>query len=197
MVCDVNAAGEDTIHARVTHVFSPDTDSDGLVDATEDWLGTDPNLKDTDGDDLWDGAEVFTHTTDPLDPDTDGDDLPDGWEVAVTLDPKDGTGDNGGAGDPDLDRFLNRDEYGADTDPFDPDSLLLVIELSPSPSGATITWIGGSNATQVVESIQALTGTGLTWQAILTNLPPTPVTNATMDPGPAAPALHYRIRAKR
>ena len=154
-------------------------------------------MKDTDEDGLPDGEEVFVHTTDPLNPDTDGDDLPDGWEVAVTLDPKDGAGDNGGAGDPDFDRFLNRVEYGADTDPFDPDSLLLVTELLLSPFDATITWIGGSNATQIVESIEALTPTGLLWQSILTNLPPTTITNSTMDAAPSGPVRNYRIKAER
>lgn len=44
----------------------PDTDGDGLSDAAEALLGTDPNNPDTDGDGLCDGAEVLAGT-DPLD----------------------------------------------------------------------------------------------------------------------------------
>ena len=45
----------------------PDSDEDGLSDAEEAELGTDPNLKDTDSDNYWDSWEV-TEGTDPLDP---------------------------------------------------------------------------------------------------------------------------------
>ena len=58
-----------------------DTDGDGLTDAQEADLGTDPNSADTDGDGLSDGAEVNQYGTDPLKADTDGDGLSDGAEV--------------------------------------------------------------------------------------------------------------------
>jgi hypothetical protein len=58
-----------------------DTDGDGLDDAQEIALGTDPNDPDTDGDGLTDGEEVNLGT-DPTDPDTDGDGLTDGQEVS-------------------------------------------------------------------------------------------------------------------
>ncbi len=60
-----------------------DTDGDGLSDAEEAKLGTDPNSPDTDGDGLTDGAEVNTYHTNPLVADTDGDGLTDGDEVNV------------------------------------------------------------------------------------------------------------------
>ncbi len=60
-----------------------DTDGDGLTDAQEADLGTDPNNPDTDGDGLTDGDEVNVYGTDPLNPDTDGDGLTDGDEVNV------------------------------------------------------------------------------------------------------------------
>jgi outer membrane protein OmpA-like peptidoglycan-associated protein len=58
-----------------------DTDNDGLSDAEEMRIGTDPTKPDTDGDGLSDGDEVRKHKTDPLKADTDGDGLSDGDEV--------------------------------------------------------------------------------------------------------------------
>ena len=58
-----------------------DTDGDGLSDAYEKEIGTDPNNPDTDGDGLTDGEEVNKYHTNPLNPDTDGDGLKDGDEV--------------------------------------------------------------------------------------------------------------------
>lgn len=64
-----------------------DTDGDGLSDAEEATLGTNPNKADTDGDGLSDGVEVKGNVgsckagTNPLKADTDGDSLSDGAEV--------------------------------------------------------------------------------------------------------------------
>jgi len=58
-----------------------DSDSDGLSDAREEALGTDPGDPDSDDDGLKDGEEVNTLMSDPLDPDSDDDDLIDGDEV--------------------------------------------------------------------------------------------------------------------
>ncbi|MFQ6033713.1 MAG: hypothetical protein ACE5KR_02500 [Candidatus Bipolaricaulia bacterium] len=55
-----------------------DSDDDGLTDAQEAVLGTDPGNPDSDGDGLSDGEEYFAYLTDPLNPDTDGDGLKDG-----------------------------------------------------------------------------------------------------------------------
>ena len=52
-----------------------DTDRDGLTDAEEALLGTDPGNPDSDGDSLSDGEEYLTYFTDPLASDTDGDGL--------------------------------------------------------------------------------------------------------------------------
>ena len=67
----------------------PDSDQDGLNDAEEAALGTDPLDPDTDADGLLDGDEVLDLTTDPLDADTDGDLFGDGTEVACGSDPTD------------------------------------------------------------------------------------------------------------
>ncbi len=58
-------------------VASPDSDGDGLTDAEEDALGTDPNDPDTDGGTVNDGDEV-ANGTNPLDP---SDDVPGGDAV--------------------------------------------------------------------------------------------------------------------
>ncbi|OWY22844.1 hypothetical protein BVG80_09990 [Sphingobacteriales bacterium TSM_CSM] len=58
-----------------------DTDTDGLTDAEETTLGTNPNFPDSDFDGLSDGQEVNALLTDPLNPDTDTDGLTDGDEV--------------------------------------------------------------------------------------------------------------------
>lgn len=57
--------------------FAQDSDNDGLADAQEKILGTDPNKPDTDGDGLLDGEEYFVFFTNPLKADTDEDGIPD------------------------------------------------------------------------------------------------------------------------
>uniref|UniRef100_UPI0034A51F3B cellulose binding domain-containing protein n=1 Tax=Ruminococcus sp. RTP21198st1_G1_RTP21198_201120 TaxID=3141601 RepID=UPI0034A51F3B len=64
-----------------------DPDEDGLTNAQEIELGTDPQNDDTDGDGLKGGEEVNDYHTDPLNPDTDRDGLPDGDEPHIGLDP--------------------------------------------------------------------------------------------------------------
>jgi hypothetical protein len=72
-----------------------DTDGDGLDDAQEVELGTDPDVADTDGDGLTDGGEVGAQSdgygTDPTLFDTDGDGFGDGDEIASGSDPIDPT----------------------------------------------------------------------------------------------------------
>ena len=60
-----------------------DPDHDGCDNGCEQTNGTNPNVADTDGDGLNDGAEIYTYKTNPLKADTDGDGLTDGQEVNI------------------------------------------------------------------------------------------------------------------
>lgn len=64
-----------------------DSDRDGLDDAREKELGTDPYNSDTDADELSDYDEVVYWKTDPLKVDTDGDGFNDGREVKAGYNP--------------------------------------------------------------------------------------------------------------
>jgi hypothetical protein len=66
-----------------------DSDGDGLEDAIEIELGTDPVDLDTDDDGLTDGDEYYTFQTGTRNPDTDGDGVVDGVETANGTDPND------------------------------------------------------------------------------------------------------------
>ena len=74
---------------EVLKAEEPDSDGDGLTDAEEVALMTDPVKADTDGDGLSDFAEVREHATDPLSVDSDGDGREDGAEIAAGFDPND------------------------------------------------------------------------------------------------------------
>lgn len=92
-----------------------DPDEDGLTNAEEAELGTDPNLADTDDDGIDDGEEINTYDSDPLNLDTDGDLLYDGGELVRGTDVLGTDSDGDGLGDGD-------EEYIIETDPADPDS---------------------------------------------------------------------------
>ena len=70
-------------YSFTTVLFSDeiDSDKDGLSNAHEWQLGTDPNNTDTDGDGLTDGDEVDIYGSDPLLTDSDGDGVSDYDEV--------------------------------------------------------------------------------------------------------------------
>ena len=88
-----------------------DTDGDGLPDAVEIEIGTDPNDHDSDDDGLDDGTELV-YGTDPNDADSDDDGLHDGAEIDHLTDPMVPDTDGGGVGD--------GDEVEAGTNPTDP-----------------------------------------------------------------------------
>lgn len=90
-----------------------DTDNDGLFDGIEIQGATDPSKADTDADGLPDGDEV-QRGTNPLAPDTDTDGLPDGQEVQLGTDPL--------AADSDADGLLDGNETPPCPNPLNPDS---------------------------------------------------------------------------
>ena len=112
-------------------------DFDDNVVSSDNITGSNPTLKDTDGDMIEDGEECFVgsdgYVTDPSNPDSDGDGMPDGWEFLFDLDPF-----NPADGEQDLDddgwdfnqngtieqweKFTNYEEYLNGTDPRNNDT---------------------------------------------------------------------------
>ena len=101
-LCPGTLTGE-PVDTNGCSAFQKDTDGDGLDNAMELSLGTDPVNPDSDGDGLSDGEEVNLYLTDPLKTDSDGDYLGDGEEIiAYGSNPNhDDTGDLAPRGNPD------------------------------------------------------------------------------------------------
>jgi outer membrane protein OmpA-like peptidoglycan-associated protein len=100
-----------------------DSDGDGLTDAEELALGTNPRDPDTDKDRLLDGEEVKKYKTDPLNPDSDYDGLKDGDEVyEYKTNPLDRDTDKGGVAD-------GHEVIEDHTNPLDPNDDLLLFTL--------------------------------------------------------------------
>lgn len=96
--------------------------------------------------------------------------------------------------DSDLDGMVNRDEYLADTDPTDPDSLLKMLGVEGLSGNVDVTYLnGGSNANVVVE-YRADASSG--WDALATNTMPSTATNTYTHPATNAGGW-YRIGAWR
>lgn len=94
--------GDGTADRERVAAASPvvDRDADGLSDATEAALGTDPDAADSDTDGLGDGEEDQVVGTAPDDADSDDDGIDDGEEVALGLDPTTANADADGDGFP-------------------------------------------------------------------------------------------------
>ena len=103
--------------------------------------------------------------------DTDGDGLPNRWEDETGLDcndPADARRDQDGDGMPAI------DEYWANTDPLNPQSLLCIQNVGFVSGTHSVIWIGGTSVLQYLEWAETLPGT---WMTLATNLPPTLITN--------------------
>src|SRR5208283_3871441 len=96
---------------------SSDPDHDGLTNAEEKELGTDPHNPDTDGDGISDGDEVLKYHTNPLKKDTDGDGLSDYDEIfKYHTDPNKVDTDGDGLSDYDEILKYHTDPLKVDTD---------------------------------------------------------------------------------
>jgi hypothetical protein len=162
--------GRVALEGASVHLASdPDADHDGLTDAEETTLGTDPLKPDTDGDGLLDGWEV-KHGLNPLsdsgadgrdgDPDADGlgnlleqtlgsnprsldsdnDGLLDAWEVRYGLNPASAAGLWGAGGDPDGDGLTNAQEQTTGTNPQDAGSTLRLDLVLLTNNTARVSW---------------------------------------------------------
>lgn len=89
-----------------------DTDADGLIDALELQMGTDPTVADTDQDGLSDSYELLKVGTDPTLADSDEDQIGDATELAMGTDPLDADTHRVGR----LDSAEGRPEAFVDTD---------------------------------------------------------------------------------
>ncbi|MBT6462590.1 MAG: hypothetical protein HOK49_08630 [Opitutae bacterium] len=83
---DIAALGEGMEEVSL-NVFISDRDGDGLADATENKIGSDPDNPDSDGDLLTDGVEYHIFACDPQSPDSDGDGVSDSVEVGLGTEP--------------------------------------------------------------------------------------------------------------
>ncbi|NHJ04569.1 MAG: hypothetical protein EAX90_07085 [Candidatus Heimdallarchaeota archaeon] len=117
-----------------------DTDSDQLSDWREIYCyKTDPTDSDTDDDGLTDGDEISTYSTNPLDDDTDGDTIPDGEEVVAG---SDGYVTDPNDTDTDGDGFDDAEEIAEGTDPTNSEDYPET--ETPTPTNTTTTTEGGS-----------------------------------------------------
>ncbi|WP_193214476.1 LamG-like jellyroll fold domain-containing protein [Luteolibacter marinus] len=114
-VSDEGAATDPLDPTSFLDTTSPDSDGDGLSDAAEATLGTDPGLIDTDTDTFSDFVEILLGTN-QLDPDshpgitdTDGDGLTEAQESALGTDPN--------LADSDDDTYSDHAEVNSGSDP--------------------------------------------------------------------------------
>lgn len=117
-VAEVDSDGDGLTDAEEIDLGSDpdaaDSDGDGLIDGDEIAFGSNLFVTDTDGDGILDGDEVLSVGTDPTASDTDGDGLGDSDEAAFGTDPF--------TTDSDADGLTDGEEVVRGSDPVDPAS---------------------------------------------------------------------------
>lgn len=111
--------------------------------------------------------DIGAYEYNPSTYDMDGDGMPDGYELT------------------------------ADTDPLSTNTFLAISSFQLESGGTRVEWHGGAVVTQYLERSTVLTSTGLQWQSIFTNAPPTPPSTNYWDTGVAGTSLFYRVRVAR
>jgi len=119
--------------------------------------------------------------------DSDGDGLTNGWEQAHFGDPliADPNADDDGDG------MNNLQEQASDTDPLSATSVLRINKIEVASNNATLWWQGGQAVRQIIQCATNLAGP---WVVILTNQPPTPITNSAVIHSLPNPPLFFRIQ---
>ncbi|HSM54741.1 MAG TPA: protein kinase [Candidatus Sulfomarinibacteraceae bacterium] len=167
----------------ITPTTTGDTDGDGLSDAQEAILGTDPENPDTDGDGLLDGEEVLIYGCNPLMRDTDGDFLNDWDEVHIY-------GTDCSNPDTDGDGIPDGVEVTQGTDPLVPDNVTPIATLTPSPTSeveptaTATTQLTETPTAQLTETSTATSEPTVTGTAPPTATP-TPTPEPTLTPTPS------------
>ncbi len=98
--------------------------------------------------------------------------------------------------DRDGDGVVTWEEWVCDTDPTNGNSVLKVTDLTANGSGAQVCWEGGVQATQVLERRTNLVF-GTDWVPLLTNVPPTSLTNSYNDSAATNREGFYRFKVWR
>ncbi|MFW6069553.1 MAG: protein kinase domain-containing protein [bacterium] len=152
----------------ITPTSTGDTDADGLSDAQEAMLGTDPENPDSDGDGILDGPEVLEYGCNPLTRDTDGDFLNDWDEVNIY-------GTDCSDPDSDGDGISDGVEVTQGTDPLAPDNLTPTATLTPSPTSEV-------EPTETATTALTETPTATSEPTVTGTAPPTATSTATAEP---------------
>jgi hypothetical protein len=99
--------------------------------------------------------------------------------------------------DGDRDGMPTWQEWHADTDPSESNSVLRIRGMSRTGGGTLVRWDGGTSAWQYLLRKTDLMATGEPWTAVFTNPPPTAPTVELPVPGTADGKGFYRVRAER
>ena len=158
---------------RITVLSPAATNGVFVADIHDDFVGQ-PNLN---------PPSIGAHE---LSGDTDADTLPDAWEIRYF-----GALTETAASDPDGDGFQNWEEYGADTDPTNRASRLVLLGIDATEPARRLVWQGGRRAMQFVEHSS---DNGQSWGVHTMLLPPTSTTNEVTLPEAPTTSM-WRVRA--